>query len=729
MEDIVEIIRAQHQFDYASTFDVYDKCASLLLHFEADGIRALVTILDHKSKFVSSLDPMLADLIESIGFYPYLQKEKLELTSPSSLIRMGGNHSLSVSNRIFHDEQKRILDKLRGGENVVVSAPTSFGKSLLIEEMVASNKFRNIVIVQPTLALLDETRRKLNKYRDRYKLILRTSQLPDDKKGNIFILTSERVNEYPSFPSVDFLVIDEFYKLSARRDDERSDSLNNALLYLLKRYCPQFYLAGPNIDRVSQGFLDAYDAKFYHTDYNLVGTDVIDVFSKHPGEFGDRGKKKAHKEKVLFELLDELTEEQTLIYCSSPNRARNLAVAYLSHLKRRGIEPRNPELPIYQWISDNVSPLWSLIDLISNGIGFHDGALQRHITTTIIDYFDSKRIRVVFCTATIIEGVNTNAKNVVYFDQRKGKDKPIDYFDYANIRGRAGRLMEHYIGRVYNFGAPPLKDDIDIDIPFVDQSPIADEILINLDDSAVRDLNSEQFAYLRSFSKAERELFSSNSIYVRGQANLLNLMREQIDRKYEEICWDRMPTYSQLSTSLGMAWDCLLRPEDDLKPMTKDWIIKLTFDYCANQDINAIVKSNFAYNRNQTRNTKKSDAILMDESIRHAFQIMRHWFEYRIPKWLLVVDRMQKFVCAERGLRPGNYVYYATFLENDFVRENMSILAEFGVPRSAIVKLQSQIKPDMDQDEVIADISRRRLTNHPGLTAYEREKLMKALTG
>jgi replicative superfamily II helicase len=40
------------------------------------------------------------------------------------------------------------------------SAPTSFGKSLLIEEIVASKKYKNIIIIQPTLALLDETRKK-----------------------------------------------------------------------------------------------------------------------------------------------------------------------------------------------------------------------------------------------------------------------------------------------------------------------------------------------------------------------------------------------------------------------------------------------------------------------------------------------------------------------------------------------------------------------------------------
>jgi hypothetical protein len=49
--------------------------------------------------------------------------------------------------------------------------------------------------------------------------------------------------EYSNLPNIDFFVIDEFYKLNAKRDDERSDTLNNAFYKLLKQInTPQFYL-------------------------------------------------------------------------------------------------------------------------------------------------------------------------------------------------------------------------------------------------------------------------------------------------------------------------------------------------------------------------------------------------------------------------------------------------------------------------------------------------------
>jgi len=65
-----------------------------------------------------------------------------------------------------------LLSLLNSDNNIIVSAPTSFGKSLLIEEFVSSKKFKNIIIIQPTLALLDETRKKLRKYDNDYEVVL-----------------------------------------------------------------------------------------------------------------------------------------------------------------------------------------------------------------------------------------------------------------------------------------------------------------------------------------------------------------------------------------------------------------------------------------------------------------------------------------------------------------------------------------------------------------------------
>ena len=89
------------------------------------------------------------------------------------------------------------------------------------------------------------------------------------------------------------------------------------------------------------------------------------------------------------------------------------------------------------------------------------------------------KLKYIFCTSTIIEGVNTSAKNVVIFDEKKGTNE-LDFFDYSNIKGRSGRMMEHYVGKVYNFINIPKEEKIVVDIPFYEQNKdlITDEILV-----------------------------------------------------------------------------------------------------------------------------------------------------------------------------------------------------------------------------------------------------------
>lgn len=70
------------------------------------------------------------------------------------------------------------------------------------------------------------------------------------------------------------------------------------------------------------------------------------------------------------------------------------------------------------------------------------------------------------CTSTLIEGVNTSAKNVILFDKDKG-GQPIDFFDYKNIAGRSGRMRKHYIGNVIRFENQPEQMELFVDIPIL----------------------------------------------------------------------------------------------------------------------------------------------------------------------------------------------------------------------------------------------------------------------
>ncbi|QOG02296.1 DEAD/DEAH box helicase [Flavobacterium sp. MDT1-60] len=731
MEELIENIEIKDSFNLEETFEVYKLCSQFIVEDEQKAQKIIINVLNNRNKFDKKLDLILSDLVEAVGFYPYLKKENLSLESTDSLIRKEYHYSNNVD-KFLHEDQKHLLSLLNSEKNVIVSAPTSFGKSLLIEEFVASRKFKNIIIIQPTLALLDETRRKLLKYDEFYKIIVRTSQEASIDKGNLFLFTAERVNEYKSFPNIDFLIIDEFYKLSTNRDDERADSLNNAFHYIIKKFNSKFYLLGPNIDGISDGFVEKYNAIFYVTKSSLVDTKVFDYYTPNKEIFEKtthhlkKGYKEAveFKEKTLFDLLISKKNEQTIIYCSSPNRVRSLSMKFCKYLIENGELESDVTLDIIEWIKENISENWSLIKLLNNKIGIHDGALQKHITTSIIDYFNNEFLNFLFCTTTIIEGVNTSAKNIIFYDSTKGRNTAIDFFDYSNIKGRAGRLMIHYKGNIYNFNPIPKNTQIIIDIPFFEQNPISDEILINLDQDEVKDIYSDQYKSIVDIPYSEKEVIKNNGVHVSGQRSIIEQLRNDIISKYNIIAWNRYPNKEQLSYVLELAWNNLRKESETGGQMTLRGLITVTQIYGYNQSIWNLVENTYSYLRKLNINQMKSDEEVRDDAIMQSFQTLKHWFEYKVPKWLAVINSLQEFVCNEKGLRSGNYSYFSSLIENDFLADNLTILAEFGVPSSAIRKLEKLLPPHLSQDEVIKRIKEDKIYENPIFINYERNKLI-----
>ncbi|HSX09879.1 MAG TPA: DEAD/DEAH box helicase [Candidatus Saccharimonadales bacterium] len=723
--EIINNIRTEIKISADQSFFYAQVCSSLLQENDTSdqGRQLLINVLDRWEKFPQNHYPMWVDLLESAGFYPYIAQDsskKNSLSGTSSLIRKEYHSSENIKNIYFHQEQKEIMNLINKGKNVIVSAPTSFGKSLLIEEIVASKKYKNILIIQPTLALLDETRKKLKKYTDSYKIIVKTSQQFSEKTGNLFLLTAERVMEYPNLPKIDFFVIDEFYKLSTNRDDERSDVLNNAFHLLLNQKA-QFYLSGPNIENISKGFSEKYNAVFLKSQYSLVDTMTINYYELYKDKFGDTGRKQIVKQEALFNLLFSLLDEQTIIYCSSPSRARELSLKFCSYLTKRGVNMK-PTLSLNEWISENISDKWSILNCLKFGIGVHDGALPKHINSSIINYFNEQKLNFLFCTSTIIEGVNTSAKNIIFFDKTKGKRSKIDYFDYSNIRGRAGRMMVHFVGKIYNFNPPPPRESITVDIPFYEQNPINDEILIHLENEEIKiDKTSEQYKRISSLPFEEKHLFKKNGLLVAGQMNVLQTFRENMNSNLHLILWKRMPNYQQLQYIINLAYENFLKKGETTVPVKQ--LLYLTFNYGREQNINSIIQNRVEYLKNLPKNKTLSEEKLLDDSILYAFQFLRHWFSYKVPKWLLTMNNLQKFVAEEKGLIPGDYTFYASQLENDFIPSYLSILSEYGIPKSAVIKLQSKIPLNISEDQLLKIIKKHDFLNTiKDLSKYEKEK-------
>lgn len=168
----------------------------------------------------------------------------------------------------------------------------------------------------PTIALIDETRRRLSrKFRNEFRIITHLGQAPGKK--NIYVLTQERVLQFKTLKNVDFFVIDEFYKLNPKSgsvsDDGGAFLLNQAFYKLLKQG-GQFYMLGPSVKELAAGFADRFSYEFLHERFETVVSEIIRV------EQADN----VDELEVLEQLCKRL-KGPTVVFCSSPDRVRKVA--------------------------------------------------------------------------------------------------------------------------------------------------------------------------------------------------------------------------------------------------------------------------------------------------------------------------------------------------------------------------------------------------------------------
>ena len=362
------------------------------------------------------------------------------------------------------------------GKNVILSAPTSYGKSLIIDSVIASGKYNNLVVIVPSIALIDETRKRLSRFKEHYKIITYPNQ--ELSSRNILVLTQERAVEIIDKLKVDFFVIDEFYKIGSKSDGDERYRILNQVFYKLVKTGAQFYLLGPNIEDVRTGALENIQFEFIKTDFKTV------VSERHQFTI--------HSEDERLEKLIEIlshTVHPTLVFCKSPASANDLAEKIIEQ-DIYGFFAQNAG--IAEWIRNNYHPEWIFAKAIERGIGIHHGKNPRALSQQCVKMFNEGQLKCLICTSTLIEGVNTKAKNVVIYDNKISTNN-IDFFTFNNICGRSGRMFSHFVGHVFLFKDPPQEELPLVDFPiFTQTKDVPEEMLINIDEHDLTEESKEK---------------------------------------------------------------------------------------------------------------------------------------------------------------------------------------------------------------------------------------------
>ena len=351
----------------------------------------LIRALEYSEEF-EAYSQLLNALLRETGLYPYAKPELLSTRDRLALEFHRPDSTSADTDIVFHRVQAEVYWHLVEGENVILSAPTSFGKSLIIDALIDTGKYKRIALIVPTIALIDETRKRLSRFAPAYKIVTHSTQPADPLRGTIYVLTQERVVERDDLDHLDLFVIDEFYKLDpGGNDDNRSEILNHAFYKLLKT-TRQFYLLGPNIRAIPTDFLDRFKAKLIVSDYATVASNVRRVEGI--------GKSKEARKTALVDLTREV-DGSTLIYCQSPASVRRVARLMVE----QEVMPIAPELiGMVEWVGRHFHPEWIVANAIAHGIGVHHGHLPRALAQLQVRLFNRGTLKFLICTSTLIEG-------------------------------------------------------------------------------------------------------------------------------------------------------------------------------------------------------------------------------------------------------------------------------------------------------------------------------------
>jgi len=475
---------------------------------------------------LASYRELVSSFARSCGLWNYIDRQHSDDRDAfiASAVTMPELDGLTL-----HREQINALNTLLSGRNLILSAPTSFGKSILIDALIASGRFHAIAIIVPTIALLDETRRRIfRRFGSAFQVIMYSEDVVSSGDV-IFLGTQERLINRRDIRSLDLLVVDEFYKLDPNRQDERSVTLNSAVYRLLK-VSHQFFFLGPNIENVRVAGNARWKFDFLHTRFSTVAVNTFDL----------RGE--PNKEARLISEATSPTNLPALCFASSPDRANTLALDFV----RAGVKVGDGAA-LSDWIDENFGVGWEVSTAIAQGVGVHHGRIPRALAARLVYQFNQGSVPVLICTSTLIEGVNTAAKSVLIYDKQINR-KDYDFFTYSNIRGRAGRLGQHHVGNVYLFHEEPERTETEVSAPlFDDLDDAPDDMLVYLDEDDQTDQSSARLQALENELDLEpEELRTASRIGLDKAAALQRVVLQSFGRD-GRLNWSGYPTFDNLA--------------------------------------------------------------------------------------------------------------------------------------------------------------------------------------
>ncbi len=376
----------------------------------------------------------------------------------------------------FTDKQYELYKLLKSSDTISFAGPTSMGKSFVINayirEIILKESKKNIALIVPTRALISQNTLKLKKdilsqeNANEYEVVTTSYMLDNNSfggnNGYIFILTPERlVSLLSAIPDlvVDYLFVDEAQKLTTKNDTRSLVTYSAIEQTISKNPKVKLLFSSPNLSNpeVFNLLFNKNKATAYRNTEGATAQNIyyIDIFN--------RDFKYVNTQKLRLDKIDNISTEyysaneliynlnngkSKIIYCGGVDKTLERTRSFVSYLKKNNnkIKPQNLEISkeIRRFVHDN----YELAEAINYGVAFHFGNLPQSIRDLIEYHFKIGNIDYLFCTSTLLEGVNLPARSVFILTHKKGSS-PLESVDFWNLAGRAGRLAMELAGDIF----------------------------------------------------------------------------------------------------------------------------------------------------------------------------------------------------------------------------------------------------------------------------------------
>lgn len=491
---------------------------------------------------------------------------KLEIATKKATQRVDEKYILT-------DTQFEIFKKMIKAPHFSFSGPTSLGKSFLIRryiDLILKKSSSNIAIIVPTKALINQVTNDIKSelgyvIKEKSYLVQNHGSIlsPNNKNKFIFVLTPERLLSLYSKNisiKIDFLFIDEAHKLSfSAQDDIRSLIAYNAIDKTLELNSNvKLIFSSPNIAN-PEVFLDLFGKDVVNSikveespvSQNLY---LVDFKYNNISYISDGNKKKLDLDilNVVRNPNDFIFKvgglnKSNMVYCSSRNKAINNALDFYCRVgpqEKISVKIKNA----IEKISSLVHHDYYLCKFLERKIAYHHGKLPQIIRNIIEKLFRDGEIDFIFCTPTLVEGVNMPTKNIfincdnkVRLSKSNKINNPNKTIAFWNLAGRAGRYCKELSGNIFCIQSDSAERWDDLSVFNKDEN----EILMSIDKvnnkKGIENLKSSFTLGIKDKGDSSKifdylaNLLSIDVIRFEGDYNKSFLLKKMIDYNREEV--------------------------------------------------------------------------------------------------------------------------------------------------------------------------------------------------